>query len=61
MPRVVNQNVDSDNRFHEGFRLHYTQINLESPPILQHRPRLHQPPEEDIQRPESLSTDRKRK
>ena len=29
MPRVVNQNVDSDTGLHEGTRLHHTQINLE--------------------------------
>ena len=30
MPRVGYQNVDSDDRLHESFRLHHTQINLES-------------------------------
>ena len=35
MPRVENQNVDSNNRLHEGIRLHHTQINLESTQILQ--------------------------
>ena len=60
IPRVENQNVDSDNRFHQGIRLHHTQINLERPQILRYRTRLHQPPEEAIQRPESISTDWRR-
>ena len=37
MPRVVNQNVDSDSRLPEGLRLHHTQINLERPQILRYR------------------------
>ena len=41
MPRVGNQNEDSDNRLHEGIRLHYTQINLESTRILRYQTRLH--------------------
>ena len=41
MPRVENQNVGSDNRLHEGVRLHHTQLNLG--------------------RPETHSTDRRRK
>ena len=43
MPRVRNQNLDSNNRRHKGIRLHYTQINLESPRVLRYRSRLHQP------------------
>ena len=31
------QNVDCDNRLHEGVRLHHPQINLERPQNLQHR------------------------
>ena len=61
MPRVGNQNVDSDNRLHEGVRLHHKQINLERPQILRYRTWLHQPPEETIQRPQSISTDWRRK
>ena len=34
-----------------------TQINLERPQILRYGTRLHQPPEEAIQRPESITTD----
>ena len=60
MPRVGNQNVDSNNRFHEGIRLHYTQINLESTQILRYQTRLHQLPDEDLQRSESICTDRRR-
>ena len=37
MPRGGNQNVDSDNWLHAGFRLHYTQINLESTQFLRYR------------------------
>ena len=37
------QNVDSNDRLHEGYRLHHTQINLESPQIMRYRTRLHQP------------------
>ena len=40
MPREGNQNVDSDNRLHEGIRLHHTQINLERPQVLRYRTRL---------------------
>ena len=61
MPGVGNQNVDSDGGLHEGFRLHLSQINLGGPQILQHRPRLHQPPEEDLQRPKSICTDQTKK
>ena len=61
MPWVGNQNVDSNNRLHEGIRLNHTQINLERPQILRYGTRLHQPPEEAIQRPESISTDWRRK
>ena len=57
MPRVGNQNVDSDSWFHESFWLHYSQINLEITRILRYQTRLHQPPEEDIQRQEGICTD----
>ena len=53
----VDQNVDCDNRLHEGVRRRHTQINLERPHILRYRTRLHQPPEEVFQRPESICTD----
>ena len=56
-----NQNVDSDSRLHEGIRLHHTQINLERPQILRYRTWLHQLPEEAVQRPESITTDWRRK
>ena len=29
--------MDSDNRLHEGVRLHHIEINLECPPILRYR------------------------
>ena len=54
------QNVDSNDRLHEGIRLHHTQFNLESTQILRYQTRLHQPLEEDLQRPESISTDPRR-
>ena len=60
MPRVENQNVDSNNLLHEDIRLHYTQINLESTQILRYQTRPHQPLEKDLQRPESICTDRRR-
>ena len=52
--------MDSNDRLHEGIRLHYTQINLESTQILRYRTRLHQPPEEDLQIKERICTDRRR-
>ena len=55
-----NQNVDSNNRLHGGIRLHYTQIILESTQILRYQTRLHQPPEEDLQRQESNCTHQRR-
>ena len=58
MPWVGYQNADCNDRFHEGIRLHHTQINLESTQILRYQSRIHQPIAEDLQRPESISTDR---
>ena len=55
-----NQNVDSDGRFHEGFRLHLSQIYLEGTQILQCRSRVRQLPEENLQRPEGFGTDIRR-
>ena len=55
-----NQNVDSDGRLHEGFRLHLSQFYLGGTQILQCRSRIRQPPEENLQRPEGFSTDRRR-
>ena len=48
MPRVGNQNVDSNDRLLEGIRLHYTQINLKNTQFLQYQTRLHQLLEEDL-------------
>ena len=54
------KNVDSDSWLHEGVRFHHPQVNSGRPQILQHRSRLHQPPEEDIQRPQGFCTHRRR-
>ena len=60
MPRVGNQNVDCDGGLHEGVRLHLSQFYLGGTQILQCRSRVRQPPEENLQRPEGFSTDRRR-
>ena len=60
MPGVENQNVDSDGRLHEGFQLHLSQFYLGGTQILQCRSRVRQPLEENLQRPEGVSTDRRR-
>ena len=39
---------------------YYTQFHLESTQILRYQTRLHQPPKEDLQKPESICTDRRR-
>ena len=51
----------ADNRRRKGVRLHHAQINLGRPQILQHRTWLHPLLEEFKQRPESHSTDWRRK
>ena len=55
MPGVGNQNVDSDGRLHESFRLHLSQFYLGGTQILQCRSRIRQPPEEILQRLEGAS------
>ena len=60
MPRVGNQNVDCDGGLHEGVRLHLSQFYLGGIPILQCRSWIRQPPEENLQRSEGVSTDRRR-
>ena len=58
MPRVGNQNVDSNDRHHEGFRLHHIQLYLGGIPILQCRPWIRLPLEENLQRSKaSVQTD----
>ena len=59
MPRVGNQNVDCDGGPHEGVRLHLSQFFLGGTQILQRRTRIHQPPEENLQRSEGFDTDRR--
>ena len=44
----------------EGFRLHLSQVNLGDTQITQCRSRIRQPLEENLQRPEGISTDRRR-
>ena len=61
MPGVGNQNVDCDGGLHEGFRLHLSQFYLGGTQILQCRSRIRQPPEENLQRSEGVSTDRRRR
>ena len=58
MPQVGNENVDSNDRVHEGFRLHHAQINLESTQFLRYQSRVHPPIEENFQRSEGICTDR---
>ena len=41
--------MDSNNRLHEGIRVHHTHINLERPQSLRYRTRLHQPPQETFE------------
>ena len=60
MPRVGNQNVDCDGGLHEGVRLHLSQFYLGGTLILQCRSWVRQPPEENFQRSEGVSTDRRR-
>ena len=60
MPGVGNEYVDCDGGLHEGVRLHLSQFYLGGTQILQCRSRIRQPPEENIQRSEGVSTDRRR-
>ena len=60
MPRVGNQNVDCDSGLHEGVRLHLPQLYLGGTQILQCRPWIRLPLEENLQRSEGVSTDRRR-
>ena len=52
--------MNSYGRLHEGFRLHLSQFYLGGTQILQCRSRIRQLPEENLQRPEGFSTDRRR-
>ena len=60
MPGVGNQNVDCDGGLHEGIRLHLSQFYLGGTQILHCRSRMRQPPGENLQRSEGVSTDRRR-
>ena len=50
--------MDNDGRLHESFRLHHSQINLESTQLLRYQSRVHQLIDENLLRLEGICTDR---
>ena len=52
------QNGNSDDRLHESFRLHHSQINVRSTQFLRYYSRVRQSIQENLQRPEDICTDR---